>query len=181
MRKFSLSALTLIAALAASGAARADCCNDFLSCLGAVASAGLSCQIESLIASVTTLKNAVETLGNSLSTEVANVISQAQQGVTSAASDLKQVRLDAANELKNSADQAHALAYPPQQAIALKPGMLALQPVAPAGAILHPVRGAPSWASRCALWCISAGDLEPSPESQDRVSRALIAAALLAA
>jgi hypothetical protein len=144
MRKIRLSALVLASALAVSGAAQADCCNDFWSCLGAAATAGLSCQIESLIASVTTLKNAVETLGNSLSGEVTSVITQAQQGVSNAASDLKQVRIDAGNELKNSADQARALAHPPPQAMALKPGVVVAQqsPPSPAAAAAKPVKGA---------------------------------------
>ena len=143
MRKFSLSTLALIAALGVSGAAHADCCNDFWSCLGAAATAGLSCQIESLVASVTTLKQAVETLGSSLSTQVASVITQAQQGVASAASDLKQVRLDAAAELRSSADQAHAIAHPPVQAMAVKPGTMVAQQSVPTGAAAanRPVKG----------------------------------------
>jgi len=142
MRKLSLSALALVAMLGATGAAQADCCHDFWSCAAAAATAGLSCQIESLIASVTTLKEAVETLSSGMSTQVANVITEAQQGVGSAVNDLKQVRLDAAAELKNSADQTRAIAHPPVQAMAVKPGTLALQQRAPAGAAAAtPVKG----------------------------------------
>ncbi len=133
MRKFSLSALALVAVLGVGSVAQADCCNDFWSCAAAVATGGLSCQVESLIASVTTLKNAVEAMSSNMSAQAQSVIAQAQQGVNSAAADLKQVRLDAANDLKNSADQARAIANaPPPTTLMMKPGTAVAQQNVPA-------------------------------------------------
>ncbi len=135
MRKIRLSAFALVAALGVSGVAHADCCHDLLSCVGAAATLGASCQIESLIESITTLKQAVDSLSSNLSAQAASLITQAQQGVNSAAADLKQVRLDAANDLKNSADQSRAIAHaPPPSALTLKPGAVTAQQAAPAGA-----------------------------------------------
>ncbi|MET0794382.1 MAG: hypothetical protein ABW061_22865 [Polyangiaceae bacterium] len=144
MRKISLSAVALVAVLGVGGVAHADCCHDALSCLGAAATLGASCQIESLIASITTLKQAVESMSGNLSAQAASLITQAQQGVNSAAADLKQVRLDAASDLKNSADQSRAIAHaPPPTTLALKPGAVTQQQAAtpPMAAGAKPLAG----------------------------------------
>jgi hypothetical protein len=139
MRKISLSALALVAVLGVSGAANADCCSDAWSCLGAVATLGASCQIQSLIESITTLKQAVESMSGNLSAQTASLITQAQQGVNSAAGDLKQVRLDAANDLKNSADQSRAIAHaPPVTTMVTKPGTAVAQKNLPPAAAAAP-------------------------------------------
>lgn len=139
MRKISLSALALVAVLGASGAAKADCCNDVWSCIGAVATLGASCQIQSLIESITTLKQAVDTISSNLSAQTASLITQAQQGVNSAAADLKQVKLDAANDLKNSSDQSRAIAHaPPTTTMVMKPGTAIAKQNVPAAAAAAP-------------------------------------------
>lgn len=139
MRKISLSALALVAVLSVGGAARADCCSDVWSCLGAVATLGASCQIQSLIESITTLKTAVESMSSNLSAQAASLMTQAQQGVNSAAADLKQVRLDAANDLKNSADQSRAIAHAPAPTtLMLKPGTAVARQNVPAAAAAAP-------------------------------------------
>jgi len=139
MRKISLSALTLVAVLSVGGAAQADCCSDVWSCLGAVATLGASCQMQSLIESITTLKTAVESMSSNLSAQAASLMTQAQQGVNSAAADLKQVRLDAGNDLKNSADQSRAIAHaPPPTTTMMKPGTAVAKQNVPAAVAAAP-------------------------------------------
>lgn len=139
MRKISLSAVALVAVLGLAGAAEADCCSDVWSCIGAVATLGASCQVQSLIESITTLKQAVESMSSNLSAQSASLIAQAQQGVNSAAADLKQVRLDAANDLKNSADQAHAMAHAPAAStLVMKQGAGAVKQNLPPAAAAAP-------------------------------------------
>lgn len=136
MRRMKLSALALIGILGVTsitGQARAGCCDDFWSCLGAVASAGVSCQVQNLIESITALKNMVDTTIANMSSQANNAIAQAQRSVGDAAGDLKQVKGEAAGQLKASADQAHELANRPVAVAQLKPGV-----VAKAGAPANP-------------------------------------------
>jgi hypothetical protein len=139
MRKISLSALALVAVLGVGGAAKADCCSDVWSCLGAVATLGASCQIQSMIESITTLEQAVESMSGNLSALSASLISQAQQGVNSAAADLKQVRLDATSDLKSSADRSRAIAHaPPPSTLVMKQGAAAAKQNLPPAAAAAP-------------------------------------------
>lgn len=128
MRRMKLSAIALIGVLgvtSVTGVARAGCCDDFWSCLGAVATAGVSCQVQNLIDSVTALKNMVDTTIANMSSQANNAIAQAQRSVGDAAGDLKQLKGEAAGQLKSSADQAHELANRPIVVAVLKPGVVA--------------------------------------------------------
>lgn len=158
MRSMKLSAFALIGVLGVSsvtGVARAGCCDDFWSCAAAVATAGASCQIQSLIESITALKNAVDTTIANMSTQASSVIAQAQRGVGDAAGDLKQVKGEASAQLKASADQARDLANRPVIVAALKPGIalkngaapgaaMANKPPAMAAGAMKPVAAAPA-------------------------------------
>jgi hypothetical protein len=87
MRRLTLSALLVVSSLGITGVARAGCCNDFWSCMGAVATAGLSCQVEALIDTVNSLKTLVETVTSDLTTRTGDIISQAQKAVSDATQD----------------------------------------------------------------------------------------------
>ena len=91
MRRITLSALALVGTLGITGIVRADCCNDFWSCAAAVATGGLSCQIESIIDTVNSLKKLVDTLANTLRTQANVIISQAQSAVGDATNDFRHI------------------------------------------------------------------------------------------
>src|SRR5436853_6683576 len=106
MRKITFSALALIGSLGIADVARAGCCDDFWSCLGAVATAGVSCQVQGLIDSVNAMKQLVETVTNDLRTRTGDVIGQAQRAVADATNDVKQVREQSALAVQQAADKA---------------------------------------------------------------------------
>jgi hypothetical protein len=114
MRRITLSALALIGSIGIADVARAGCCDDFWSCLGAVATAGLSCQIQGIIDSVNAMKQLVETVTNDLRTRTGDVIGQAQRAVNDATNDLKAVREQSMLAVQKAADRAHEIANPPK-------------------------------------------------------------------
>ena len=129
MRRITISALALIGSLGVADVARAGCCDDFWSCLGAVASAGISCQVQGLIDTVKAMKQLVETVTNDLRTRTGDAIAQAQKAVTDATNDAKQVREQALLALTNATARAHEIANPPKSAMA---------PAVAAGAMAKP-------------------------------------------
>src|SRR5579859_4274615 len=150
MRRLSLSALVLVGSLAVTDVARAGCCDDFWSCLGAVASAGLSCQVEALIDTVNSLKTLVETVTNDLTTRTGDVIAQAQKGVSDATQDTRQLREKAVADLAAAASRSHDIVNPPPRGMMVGPSLMAARPVGavPAGAVAPaPMANAPHVAS----------------------------------
>jgi hypothetical protein len=139
MRRWTVSALLVVGSLGLADVARAGCCDDFWSCMGAVASAGLSCQIQGLIDTVNSLKTLVETLTSDLTTRTGDVISQAQQAVNAAAQDIRQVREKAMTDLTTAANHSHDILNPPRAMVvnsgltALRPAGAAPPPMAPQG------------------------------------------------
>src|SRR6266481_6343443 len=117
MRRLTISALALLGSLGMADVARAGCCDDFWSCLGAVASAGLSCQVQQIIDSVKAMKQLVETVTNDFRTRTGDVIAQAQKAITDATNDLKQVREQSLTTLQKAVADAHELANPPRNAV----------------------------------------------------------------
>jgi hypothetical protein len=113
MRRITLSALALVGSLGVAGIARAGCCDDFWSCAAAVATGGLTCQIQSIIDTVNSMKTLVETMGNTLRNQTSNIMAQAQTAVGNASNDMKNLREQAMANLQKQADQAHEIATPP--------------------------------------------------------------------
>jgi hypothetical protein len=140
MRRITLSALALVGSLGVSGIVRADCCNDFWSCAAMVATGGLSCQIQSIIDTVNSMKTLVETMANTLRNQANNIMSQAQTAVGDAATDLKKLREQAITDLQKATEKAHEIANPPKDK-AMAPALIgavkndiAMKPVGPAAA-----------------------------------------------
>lgn len=152
MRRITMSALALLGSLAVTGVARAGCCDDFWSCAAAVATGGVSCQIQSIIDSVNAMKQLVETMGNTLRNQANNITAQASKAVSDATNELKQLRVQAMTDLQNHATRAHDIANPPKT-LTMAPtlaGGAALQK----GAIAKPVTASPG---------AVAGALQPAP------------------
>ncbi len=171
MRRWTVSALLVVGSLGIADVARAGCCDDFWSCMGAVASAGLSCQIEGLIDTVNSLKTLVETVTGDLSARTGDVISQAQQAVGAAAQDIRQVREKSMTDLTTAANRSHDLAYPPK-GMMVAPGLTALRPAgaSPAVAPQGPLANAPRVASPV---FVSAGAKPADPKAiQDALASA---------
>jgi hypothetical protein len=138
MRRLNLRALALVSSLGitgVAGVARAGCCDDALSCLGAVLSAGVSCQIQSLIDAVNAMKTLVETVTNDLRTRTSDLMNQASHAVTDATNDIKQAREQAIADLQKAFERAHEIANPPKSTLAVAPlGALAQKTGAAPGA-----------------------------------------------
>ncbi len=130
MRRITISALALIGSLGVADVARAGCCDDFWSCLGAVASAGISCQVQGLIDTVKAMKDLVETVTNDLRTRTGDVIAQAQKAVGDATNDMKQVREQSIASLQKAAERAHQIANPSKSVV--------MAPAIAAGAVGKP-------------------------------------------
>ncbi len=128
-RRLTISALALLGSLGMADVARAGCCDDFWSCLGAVASAGLSCQVQQIIDSVKAMKQLVETVTNDFRTRTGDVIAQAQKAITDATNDLKQVREQSLTTVQKAVADAHELANPPRNAVLAGPGLAAVKPI----------------------------------------------------
>jgi hypothetical protein len=112
MRRRILAALIVTGALGATPIARADCCNDALSCLGAVLSAGLSCQVQAIIDTVKTLQTVVGNLLADLTSRAAELVNDARGSVSQAASDMAQIGSQAAQDLAAAASRSYAIAHP---------------------------------------------------------------------
>jgi hypothetical protein len=144
MRRITLSALALIGSIGIADVARAGCCDDFWSCLGAVASAGLSCQIQGIIDAVNAMKQLVETVTNDLRTRTGDVISQAQKAVTDASNDLKLLREQSMQSMQKAVERAHELANPPKTMTLAGPAIAPAKPASPAVAPALPAGAQPS-------------------------------------
>jgi hypothetical protein len=144
MRRITLSALALAGTLGITGIVRADCCNDFWSCAAMVATGGLSCQIQSIIDTVNSMKTLVETMTNTLRNEVNNITSQAKNAVGDAASDLKKLREQAIIDLQKASETAHDLANPPKNAAPSLAGIAKNDIAKPIGPAALPPGAAPA-------------------------------------
>ncbi len=153
MRRWPLSALLIVSSIGFADIARAGCCDDFWSCVGAVASAGLSCQIEGLIDTVNSLKTLVETVASDMTSRTGDVIAQAQKGVSDATQDTKQLREKAVADLAAAASRSHDIANPSRGGVMMGPALTALRPAgtAPGVAAQTPIVNAPRVASPVAV------------------------------
>jgi hypothetical protein len=126
MRRSTLAAWTLAGALSVTTVARAGCCDDFWSCAAAVATGGLSCQIQAIVDTVKTLSQVVVNLFNDLTSRSAEIVNDARNAVTQAAADVSQIGSQAASELATAANRAHTIASPLPMAVApaIGPGVV---------------------------------------------------------
>jgi hypothetical protein len=112
MRKPTLAPYILIGTLTFGGVAHAGCCDDAWSCIAAVATAGLSCQVEGLINTVKALNDTVNSLFNDLKTRTADIINDARHEVEQASADVKGLREKAVADLNDAASKAHSIVSP---------------------------------------------------------------------
>jgi hypothetical protein len=136
-RRFTISTLALVGSLGLASVARAGCCDDFWSCLGAVATAGISCQVQGIIDSVNAMKQLVETVTHDVRTRQGDVIAQAQKAVVDATNDIKTVREQSLLTMQKAVETSHDLANPPKAIAVAGPGIalgkpLGASPAAPA-------------------------------------------------
>lgn len=129
MNRTALSTLTLVGLLGVAGVVRADCCDDAWSCIGAVATAGLSCEVEAIIDTVKALQTVVQTLAGDLSGKTGDMIAEARGSVIQAVADVRQVREQSTTSLNDAVQRSHQL-------IAAK-AMFTTTSVAPKGAVVR--------------------------------------------
>jgi len=118
MRKPALAPWILIGTLTFGGVAKAGCCDDAWSCIAAVATAGISCQVQGLIDTVKALNDTVSSLFNDLKTRSNDIINDARHAVEQATTDIKGLREKAISDLKDASAKAHAIASPRLVAVA---------------------------------------------------------------
>ncbi len=146
-----ISAFATVAVLACFPLASSlrACCDDFWSCVGAVASGGLSCAIESLVNTVRTLIDNVGRLASTLANQVTDVVNLARTELGNAANDLRGLASQAESDFNAAAQLAATVvndaARPavvavragvsaPAIATGAQPGVSVGAPAAPAGA-----------------------------------------------
>lgn len=112
MRKLTLAPFILIGTLTFGGVAHAGCCDDAWSCIAAVATGGLSCQVQGLIDTVKALNDTVNGLFNDLKTRTADIINDARHAVEQASADIKALREKAIADLNDASTKAHAIINP---------------------------------------------------------------------
>ena len=82
------------------------CCDDFWSCVGAVASGGLTCAIENLVNLVKTLVDNVTRLINTLASQVSDVVNLARTELGNAANDIRGLASQAESDFNAAAQLA---------------------------------------------------------------------------
>ncbi len=112
MRKLTLAPIILIGTLTFGGVAHAGCCDDAWSCIAAVATAGLSCQVQGLIDTVKALNDTVSSLFNDLKTRTSDIINDARHVVEQASADIKALREKAIADLNDASAKAQAIVSP---------------------------------------------------------------------
>ncbi|GLH73950.1 hypothetical protein GETHLI_24520 [Geothrix limicola] len=85
------------------------CCDDFWSCVGAVATGGLSCVVEDLINSVKAMVQNVEHLVSTLAQQAADVVNLAKSELNGAANDLRNLAAQAESDFNHAASMAQSL------------------------------------------------------------------------
>lgn len=121
------------------------CCDDFWSCVGAVASGGLTCAVESLVNTVKALIDSVARLASTLASQVSDVVNLARTELGNAANDIRALATQAESDFNSAAQLAATVvndaSRPPVAALA-KPA--AAGTAAVAGAIAPGAAGAPA-------------------------------------
>jgi hypothetical protein len=118
MRRPVLAPWILVGTLTFGTVAHAGCCDDAWSCIAAVATAGVSCQVQGLINLVKTLNDTVSNLFNDLKTRTADIISDARHAVEQASADVKGIREKALSDINDAVNTSHAIVSPRLAAMA---------------------------------------------------------------
>lgn len=107
-RRNALAAAVAVALALNAAPARADCCDNFWSCFGAVMTAGLSCAIEAAVAEITDFINDMKHLRNDLAQQMNSMANAERQADTAERADwIAQVQ-PPAGQLAGLAQQAQA-------------------------------------------------------------------------
>lgn len=100
---------TIVVAFMAVATPIRACCDDFWSCVGAVATGGLSCVVEDLINSVKAMVQNVEHLVSTLAQQAADVVNLAKNELGGAANDLRNLAAQAESDFNHAATMAQSL------------------------------------------------------------------------
>jgi len=87
-RSYSIATVALVSVFPLAAPLQA-CCDDFWSCVGAVASGGLTCAVESLVNSIRSLIQNVSRLASTLGQQAADVVNLAKSELNGAAADIR--------------------------------------------------------------------------------------------
>ncbi|HJV38778.1 MAG TPA: hypothetical protein VJ528_08060 [Geothrix sp.] len=108
LRTYSIATVALVSVFPLAVPLQA-CCDDFWSCVGAVASGGLTCAVESLINSINTLIQNVGRLASTLGQQAADVVNLAKSELTGAANDLRNLAGQAEGDFNAAAQLAQSV------------------------------------------------------------------------
>ncbi len=122
-RSYALATVALVSLFPLAAPLRA-CCDDFWSCAAAVATGGLSCEVENLINSIKNLIQNVAKLVSTLASQTADVVNLAKTELDGAANDLRNLASQAESDFNNAAQTAQSIVNE-----ASRPQMLAPQAV----------------------------------------------------
>lgn len=108
LRTYSIATVALVSVFPLAAPLQA-CCDDFWSCVGAVASGGLTCAVESLINSINALIQNVSRLASTLGQQAADVVNLAKSELNGAANDLRNLAGQAEGEFNAAAQLAQSV------------------------------------------------------------------------
>jgi len=141
----AFAAVALVACFPLATPLRA-CCDSFWSCVGAVASGGLTCVVEGLINTVKTLIDNVGRLVSTLGQQVSDVVNLARTELGNAANDIRGLASQAESEFAAAAQLANKVvtdaARPPLAIKGAIPHSAMMAPAAPASAAVSAPAGA---------------------------------------
>jgi hypothetical protein len=108
LRTYSIATVALVSVFPLAAPLQA-CCDDFWSCVGAVASGGLTCAVESLVNSIRTLIQNVSRLASTLGQQAADVVNLAKSELNGAAGDLRGLAGQAEGDFNAAAQLAQSV------------------------------------------------------------------------
>ena len=108
LRSYSIATMALVSVFPLAAPLQA-CCDDFWSCVGAVASGGLTCAIESLVNSIKSLIQNVGRLASTLGQQAADVVNLAKAELNGAAGDLRNLAGQAEGDFNAAAQLAQSV------------------------------------------------------------------------
>ncbi len=108
LRSYSIATVALISVFPLAAPLQA-CCDDFWSCVGAVASGGLTCAVESLVNSIKTIIQNVGRLVSTLAQQAADVVNLAKSELSGAANDLRNLAGQAEGDFNAAAQLAQSV------------------------------------------------------------------------
>ncbi|WP_243305324.1 hypothetical protein [Geothrix oryzisoli] len=131
-RSYSIATVALVSVFPLAAPLQA-CCDDFWSCVGAVASGGLTCAVESLVNSIRTLIQNVSRLASTLGQQAADVVNLAKSELNGAAADLRNLAGQAEGDFNAAAQLAQSVINEASRPQLVAPHVAPVA-IAPAGA-----------------------------------------------